>query len=122
MKEKILKFKEKVLKTYPLKSRYTLKVMSKKFREIDNFNLSFTSRHTLKITSTSSERTSKLNLFPQILESYLGKNRFKFIFQNPGEILRQFPRINENELSLCTEILTETVKVTPKESPHILMK
>jgi len=122
MKEKILKFKEKVLKTYPLKSRYTLKVMSKKFRKIDNFNLSFTSRHTLKIMSTGSERTSKFSLFPQIPESYLEKNRFKPIFQNPGEILRQFSRINENELSLYTEILTKTVKVIPKESPHILIK
>ena len=104
MKEKILKIKEKVLKTYPLKSRHTLKIMSKKFRRIDNFNLSFKSRHTLKITSTGSGRTSKLNLFPQILESYLGKNRFKSIFQNPSEILRQFSRINENELSLCTDV------------------
>ncbi len=122
MEEKILKFKEKVLKTYPLKSRYTLKVMSKKFRKNDNFNLSSISRHTLKIMSTGSERTSKLNLFPQILESYLGKSRFKSIFQNPGEILRQFSRPNENELSLYTEILTKTVKVIPKESPHILIK
>ncbi len=122
MKEKILKFKEKVLKTYPLKSRYTLRIMSKKFRRIDNFKLSLTSRHTLKIMSTGSKRTSKFSLFPQIPESYLGKNRFKSIFQNPGEILRQFSKINENELSLYTEILTKTVKVTPKESPHILIK
>ncbi len=122
MKEKILKFKEKVLKTYPLKSRHTLKTMSKKFRRIDNFDLSFTSRHTLKIMSTGSERTSKFSLFPQIPESYLEKNRFKSIPQNPGEILRQFSRINENELSLYTEILTRTVKVIPKESPHILIK
>ena len=96
--------------------------MSKKFRKLDNLNLSSISRHTLKIMSTGSERTSKLNLFPQILESYLGKNRFKSIFQNPGEILRQFSRINENELSLYTEILTKTVKVIPEESPHILIK
>ena len=95
---------------------------SKKFRKIDNFNLSFTSRYTLKIMSTGSERTSRFNLFPQILESYLGKNRFKSIFQNPGEILRQFSRPNGNELSLYTEILTKTVKVIPKESPHILIK
>jgi hypothetical protein len=122
MKEKILKFKETVLKTYPLKSRYTLKVMSKKFRRVDNFDLSFTSQHTLKIMSTGSERTSKLNLFPQILESCLGKNRFKSILQNPGEALRQFSRINENELSPYTEILTKTVKIIPKESPHILIK
>jgi len=104
MKEKILKIKEKVSETYPLKSRYTLKVMSKKFRKIDNFNLSFTSRYTLKITSIDSERTSKLNLFPQNPESCLEKNRFKSILQSPGEILRQFSRINENELSLCTDV------------------
>ena len=122
MKEKILKIKEKVLKTYPLKSRYILKTMSKKFRRIDNCNLSFKSRHTLKTMSTGSERTSELNLFPQILESYLEKNRFKSISQNPGEILRQFSRINEKELSLYTEILTKTVKVIPEESPHILIK
>ncbi len=122
MKEKILKGKEKVLKAYSLKTRHTLKTMSKKFRKIDNFNLSFKSRHTLKITSTGSERTSKFNLFSQIPESYLGKNRLKSIFQNPGEILRQFSKINENELSLYTEILTKTIKVTPKESPHILIK
>ncbi len=96
--------------------------MSKKFRKIDNFNLSFKSRHTLKITSTGSERTSKLSLFPQISESYLRKNRFKSISQNPGEILSRFSNINENELSLYTKILTKTVKVIPKESPHILIK
>ena len=90
MKEKILKFKEKVLKTYPLKSRHTLKTMSKKFRRTDNFDLSFASWYTLKIMSTGSERTSKFNLFPQIPESNLGKNRFKSISQNPGKILRQF--------------------------------
>ncbi len=122
MKEKILKIKEKVLKTDPSKSRHTLKMMSKKFRRIDNCNLSFKSRYTLKIMSTGSERTSELNLFPQILESYLEKNRFKSIPQKSGEILRQFSRINENELSQYKEILTETVKVTPKESPHILIK
>ena len=105
MKEKILKIKEKVLKTDPSKSRHTLKMMSKKFRRIDNFDLSFTSRYTLKIMSTGSERTSKLNLFPQIPESYLEKNRFKSISQNSGEILRQFSRINENKLSLCTDVL-----------------
>ena len=96
--------------------------MSKKFRKIDNFNLSSKSRHTLKITSTGSERTSKLNLFPQVQESFLGKNRFESISQKPGEILRQFSRINENELSLYTEISTKTVKVIPEESPHILIK
>jgi len=105
MKEKILKLKEKVLKTYPLKFRHTLKVMSKKFRKIDNFNLSSTSRYTLKITSIDSERTSKLNLFPQNPESCLEKNRFKSTSQNSGEILRQFSRINENKLSLCTDVL-----------------
>ena len=105
MKEKILKFKETVLKTYPLKFRHTLKRMSKKFRKIDNFDLSFISRHTLKIMSTGSERTSKLDLFPQIPESYLEKNRFKSISQNPGEILRRFSRTNENRLSPCTDIL-----------------
>ncbi len=85
VKEKILKFKETVLKTYSLKSRYTLKVMSKKFRKIDNFNnLSFISRYTLKIMSTGSERTSRFNLFPQIMESYLRQNRFMSISQkNP---------------------------------------
>ena len=122
MKEKILKLKEKVLKTYPLKFRHTLKVMSKKFRKIDNFNLSSISRHTLKIMSTGSEKTRKLELFSQIPKSYLEKNRFISIFQNPGEILRQFSRINEKELSLYTEILTKTVKVIPEESPHILIK
>ena len=120
MKEKILKFKEKVLKTYPLKSRHTLKTMSKKFRRIDNFDLSFTSWHTLKITSIGSERTSKLNLFPQIPESYLGKNRFKSIFQNPGEILRRFSGTNENELSTYTDILTKSLKLSRK-SPRIFL-
>lgn len=72
--------------------------------------------------STGFERTSRFNLFPQILESCLGKNRFKSIPQNPGEALRQFSRINENELGLYTEILTKTVKVIPEESPHILTK
>jgi len=96
--------------------------MSKKFRKIDNFNLSLTIPAYSKITSTGSERTSKLNLFPQVQESCLGKNRFKSILQNPGETLRQFSSVNENELSLYTEILTKTVKVIPKESPHILTK
>ncbi len=96
--------------------------MSKKFRKIDNFNLSSTSRHTLKIMSTGSEGLSKLSLFPQILEFCLEKNRFKSISQNPGEILRQFSKINEKELSLYTEILTKTVKVIPRKSPHILIK
>jgi len=72
--------------------------------------------------STGPERTSKFNLFPQILESCLGKNRFKSISQNPGETLRQFSSVNENELSLYTEILINTVKVIPEESPHILIK
>ena len=96
--------------------------MSKKFRKIDNFNLSLTIPAYSKITSTGSGRTSKLNLFPQVQESCLGKNRFKSILQNPGETLRQFSSVNENELSLYTEILTKTVKVIPKESPHILTK
>ena len=96
--------------------------MSKKFRKIDNFNLSLTIPAYSKITSTGSERTSKLNLFPQVQESCLGENRFTSISQNSGEILRQFSRPNENELSLYTEILTKTVKVIPKESPHILIK
>jgi len=94
--------------------------MSKKFRKIDNFNLSFTSRHTLKITSTGSERTSKFNLLTQISEFCLEKNRFKSISQNPGEILRQFSKINENELSLYKEILTKIIKVIPK-SPRIFL-
>ena len=122
MKEKILKFKEKVLKTYPLESRHTLKVMSKKSRRIDNSDLSSIYRYTLKTMSTGSGRTSRFNLFPQIPEFYLEKNRFISIFQNPGEILRQFSRINENELSLYTEISTKIVKVIPEESPHILIK
>ena len=96
--------------------------MSKKFRNIDNLNLSFTIPAYSKITSTGSERTSKLNLFPQVQESFLGKNRFESISQKPGEILRQFSRINENKLSLYTEISTKTVKVIPEESPHILIK
>ena len=96
--------------------------MSKKFRKIDNFNLSLTIPAYSKITSTGSERTSKLNLFPQVQETCLGKNRFKSISQNPGEALRQFSRINENELSPYKEILTKTVKVILEESPHILIK
>ena len=72
--------------------------------------------------STGSERTSRLNLFPQIPESYLEKNRFKSISQNLGEILRRFSRINEKELSLYTEILTKNIKVIPEEFPHILIK
>jgi hypothetical protein len=64
--------------------------MSKKFGKTDNFNLSFTIPAYSKITSTGSERMSKLNLFSQIQESYLRKNRFKSISQSPGEILRQF--------------------------------
>jgi hypothetical protein len=79
--------------------------MSKKSRRIDNCNLSSKSRHTLKIVSIGSEKTRKLELFSQIPESYLKKNRFKSISQNSGEILRQFSRINENKLSLCTDVL-----------------
>jgi len=122
MKEEILKLKEKVLKTYSSKSRHTLKIMSKKFRKIDNFNLSLTVPVYSKIMSTGSKRTSKFNLFPQIQESCLGENRFKSILQNPGETLRQFSSVNENELSPYKEILTETVKVILRESPHILIK
>jgi hypothetical protein len=96
--------------------------MSKKFRKIDNFNLSLTIPAYSKIMSTGSERVSKLNLFPQIQESYLGKNRFKSIPQNPGKTLRQFPSVSGNGLSLHTEILIKTVKVIPEESPHILIK
>ena len=96
--------------------------MSKKFRKIDNFNLSLTIPAYSKITSTGSERMSKLDLFPQVQKSCLGRNRFKSILQNPGETLRQFSSVNENELSLYKEILTKTVKVIPKESPHILTK
>jgi hypothetical protein len=99
MKEEILNLKEEVLKTY-----------------------SSQSRHTLKKTSTGSKRTSKFNLVLQIQKSCLGKNRFKSIPQNPGEILRQFSSVKENELSPYKEILTKTVKVIPKESPHILIK
>ena len=80
-------------------------MMSKKFRKIDNFNLSLTNPAYSKITSTGPERTSKLNLFSQIPESYLKKNRFKSISQNSGEILRRFSRINENKLSSCTDVL-----------------
>ena len=96
--------------------------MSKKFRKIDNFNLSLTIPAYSKIMSTGSKRTSKFNLFPQIQESCLGENRFKSILQNPGETLRQFSSVNENELSPYKEILTKTIKVILKESPHILIK
>jgi len=122
MKEEILNLKEEVLKTYSSRSRHTLKMMSKKFRKIDNFNLSLTTPVYSKMTSTGFKRTSKLNLFPQIQETCLGKNRFKSISQNSGEALRQFSKINGNELSPYKEILTKTVKVIPRESPHILIK
>jgi hypothetical protein len=122
MKEEILNLKEKVLKTYSSKSRHTLKMMSKKFRKIDNFNLSLTIPAYSKKTSTGSKRTSKFNLVLQIQKSCLGKNRFKSIPQNPGEILRQFSSVKENELSPYKEILTKTVKVILEESPHILIK
>jgi hypothetical protein len=93
--------------------------MSKKFRKIDNFNLSFKSRHTLKITSTGSEGTRKLSLLPQISESFLGKNRFKSISQNPGEILRQF----SSEMKMNLVYVRMFLKKYPgKESPHILTK
>ena len=116
MKENILKLKEKVLKTYPLKFRHTLKVMSKKFRKIDNFNLSSISRHTLKIMSTGSERTSKFDLFPQVLESYLGMNRFKSISQNPGKILRQF----SSEMKMNLVYVWMFLKY-PGKSPRIFL-
>jgi hypothetical protein len=122
MKEEILNLKEKVLKTYSLKSRHTLKIMSKKFRKIDNFNLSLTIPAYSKIMSTGSKRTSKFNLFLQIQKSCLGKNRFKSIPQSPSEILRQFSSVKENELSPYKEILTKAVKVILEESPHILIK
>ena len=96
--------------------------MSKKFRKIDNFNLSLTIPAYSKIMSTGSERTSKFNLLPQIQKFCLGKNRFKSISQNPGEVLRPFSKMNENKLSLHTEILIKIVKVIPKESPHILIR
>ena len=122
MKEEILNLKEKVLKTYSSKPRHTLSIMSKKFRKKDNFNLSLTTPAYSKIMSTGSERTSKLNLFPQAQETWLRKNRFKSISQNPGETLRQFSRINGNGLSPYKEILTKTVKVILRESPHIPIK
>ena len=80
-------------------------MMSKKFRRVDNFNLSLTIPAYSEIMSTGSEKTSRFNLFSQIPESYLKKNRFKSISQNSGEILRRFSRINENKLSLCTDVL-----------------
>ena len=80
-------------------------MMSKKFRRIDNFNLSLTIPAYSEIMSTGSEKASRLNLFSQIPESYLKKNRFKSISQNSGEILRRFSRINENKLSSCTDVL-----------------
>ena len=116
MKEKILKLKEKVLKTYPLKFRHTLKVMSKKFRKIDNFNLSSISRHTLKMMSTGSERTSKFDLFPQVPESYLGMNRVKSISQNPGEILRQ----SSSEMKMNLVHVWMFLKY-PSKSPRIFL-
>ncbi len=90
--------------------------MSKKFRNIDNSNLSLTIPAYSKITSAGPERMSKLNLFPQVQESYSEKNRFRSIFQNSGEILRQFSRINENKLSLCTDVLKY-----PGKSPRIFL-
>ncbi len=90
---------------------------NRKFRKIDNFNLSFTTRHTLKIMSTGSEKTRKLELFSQTSESCLEKNRFKSIFQSLGEILRQFSRINENKLSLYTDVLKY-----PGKSPRIFLQ
>ncbi len=109
------------MKTYSLKSWHTLRIMSKKFRRIDNFDLFFTSRHTLKLSKKFRE-TSNFNLFPQISEVYLEKNGLKSIPQNPGEALRQFSNLNGNELSLYTDTLIKIVKVIPKESPHILIK
>ncbi len=72
--------------------------------------------------SKSFERTSELDLFSQIRELHLEKNGLKSVPQNPGEVLKQFSRINENELSLCADILTKIVKVILEESPHILIK
>ena len=105
MKEKILKLKEKVLKTYPLK-----------FRKVDNFNLSFIPRHTLKIMSTGSERTSRFDLFPQVPESHLGMNRVKSISQNPGEILRQ----SSSEMKMNLVHVWMFLKY-PSKSPRIFL-
>jgi len=92
--------------------------MSKKLRKIDNFNLSSISRHTLKTMSTGSERTSKLNLFPQVPESYLGMNRFKSISQNPGEILRQF----SSEMKMNLVYVRMFLKNIPVKSPRIFLQ
>ena len=89
---------------------------SRKFRKIDNFNLSFTTRHTPKIMSTGSEKTSKHNLFPQVPESYLGMNRFKSISQNPGEILRQF----SSEMKMNLVYVWMFLKY-PGKSPRIFL-
>ncbi len=69
--------------------------------------------------STGSEKTRKLELFSQIPESYLRMNRFESISQNPGEILRQFSRINENELGLRTDVFLK--KNVPVKSPRIFL-
>ncbi len=66
--------------------------------------------------STGSERTSKSNLFPQVLESYLGMNGFKSISQNPGEILRQF----SSEMKMNLVYVWMFLKY-PGKSPRIFL-
>ena len=90
--------------------------MSKKFRNIDNSNLSLTIPAYSKIMSTGSERTSKLNLFPQVQESCLERNRFESIFQNPGEILRQF----SSEMKMNLVYVWMFLKY-PGKSPRIFL-
>ncbi len=91
-------------------------MMSKKFRKIDNFNLSLTIPVYSETMSTRSKGTSRLNLFPQILESYLGKNRFKSISQSSGEILRQFS--SEMKMNL---INVRMFLKYPGKSPRIFL-
>jgi len=90
--------------------------MGKKSRKIDNFNLSPTIPAYSKIMSTGFERTSKLNLFPQVQESCLGRNRFKSILQSPGEILRQF----SSELKMNLINARISLKY-PDKSPRIFL-
>jgi len=90
--------------------------MSKKFRNIDNSNLSLTIPAYSKIMSTGSERTSKLNSFPQVQESCLERNRFESIFQNPGEILRQF----SSEMKMNLVYVWMFLKY-PGKSPRIFL-
>ena len=90
--------------------------MSKKVRNIDNSNLSLTIPAYSKIMSTGSERTSKLNSFPQVQESCLETNRFESIFQNPGEILRQF----SSEMKMNLVYVWMFLKY-PGKSPRIFL-